>query len=90
MFGGRQGVLSHCVRQPLDDPTYIYVDLSFETSERGAAFQTFLEENVWASRTASPALAGTPEARILTDVEAVELSRTVTRRAAPRPRPPRG
>ena len=62
-------MLSHRVRQPLDDATYIHVDLSFETAERAAAFRTFLEENVWASRTASPALAGAPETRILIDVE---------------------
>ncbi len=67
----KAGVLSHRVRQPLDDATYIYVDLSFETAERAAAFRTFLEENVWPTRAASPALAGAPEARILTDVEAV-------------------
>ena len=67
----KAGVLSHRVRQTFDDATYIYVDLSFETAERAAAFRTFLEENVWASRTASPALAGAPEARILTDVDTV-------------------
>jgi hypothetical protein len=66
----KAGVLSHRVRQPLDDDTYVYIDLSFETAERAATFRTFLEENVWASRTASPALAGAPKARILTDVEA--------------------
>ena len=64
------GVLSHRVRQPVDDASYIYVDLAFETAERAAAFRTFLEENVWASPTASPALAGASEARILADVEA--------------------
>jgi hypothetical protein len=65
----RAGVRSHRVRRPLDDDRYIYVDLSFETAEEAAAFRTFLEEAVWPSRAASPALAGKPEARILTDVE---------------------
>ena len=67
----KAGVVSHRVRQPLDDAAYIYVDLAFETAERAATFRTFLEENVWISRTASPALAGAPEARILTDVDAM-------------------
>ena len=65
----KAGVLAHRVRRPIDDDAYIYVDLVFETAERAAAFRTYLEETVWASPEASPALEGTPKARILTDVE---------------------
>ncbi len=48
---------------------YIYVDLDFDNVEQAAAFQQFLETNVWISREASPALAGTPRARVLTKVD---------------------
>ena len=41
-----------------------------DTVEQAAAFQQFLETNVWTSREASPALAGTPRARVLTKVDA--------------------
>ena len=64
-------MLAHRIRRPVDDDTYIFVDLTFETATRAAAFHTFLEETVWPSRDASPALAGAPVARILTDVEVV-------------------
>ena len=64
------GVRAHRVRRPVDDERYIYVDLDFDSVEQASAFKTFLEEHVWASDDASPALAGTPMARVLTDVEA--------------------
>jgi hypothetical protein len=67
----KAGVLTAHVRRPVDDETYVVVDLTFVTAERAAAFRTFLEENVWASRDASPALAGAPVTRILTDVDVV-------------------
>jgi hypothetical protein len=65
----RAGVLAERVLQPVDDDKYIYVSLDFDGVEQAAAFQNFLETNIWTSREASPALAGTPRARVLTDVD---------------------
>ena len=64
------GVRAQRVRQPVDDDKYIYVTLDFDSVEEAAAFKGFLETNVWASADASPALVGTPTARVLTDVSA--------------------
>jgi hypothetical protein len=64
----KAGVRAQRVRQPLDDDKYIYVDLDFDTVEEAEAFKNFLEKTVWASAEASPALDGTPKARVLTDV----------------------
>ena len=66
----KAGVRSHRVHQPVDDDKYIYVTLDFDRVEQAGAFKSFLEETVWASAEASPALAGTPKARILTEVTA--------------------
>jgi len=65
----KAGVRAHRVRQPVDDDKYICVDLDFDSVEEAAAFQKFLETNVWSSRDASPGLAGDPRARVLTDVD---------------------
>lgn len=64
----KAGVRSHHVRQPVDDDKYIYVTLDFDSVEEAAAFKSFLQTTVWASAEASPALAGTPTARVLTEV----------------------
>ncbi|MGZ4601001.1 MAG: hypothetical protein ACXVGS_14150 [Oryzihumus sp.] len=61
----KAGVRSYAIRRPADDPHYLMVDLEFETHEGAAAFETFLEQRVWSSPTAAPALAGTPRTRIL-------------------------
>ena len=44
------------------------VDLDFPTREQAERFLGFLESTVWASRDSSPALAGTPQTRILEPV----------------------
>ncbi len=64
----RAGVRAQRVRQPVDDDKYIYVALDFDSVEEAAAFKTFLETTVWDSADASPALVGTPTARVLTEV----------------------
>jgi hypothetical protein len=66
----KAGVRSHWVHRPVDDDKYIYVRLDFDTLEEAAGFKAFLERTVWASAEASPALVGTPTARILTEVAA--------------------
>ena len=64
----KAGVRAQRVRQPVDDDKYIYVALDFDTVEEAEAFKSFLETTVWASADASPALEGTPTARVLTEV----------------------
>jgi hypothetical protein len=65
----KAGVKAHRVHQPLDDDNYIYVELDFDNTEQAEAFKGFLETKVWSSADASPALGGTPRARVLTEVE---------------------
>jgi hypothetical protein len=62
------GVRAQRIRQPVDDDRYIYVTLDFDSVEEAEAFKRFLETTVWASAEASPALAGSPRARVLTEV----------------------
>lgn len=64
----KAGVRAQRVRRPVDDDKYIYITLDFDSVEQAAAFKQFLETTVWTSAEASPALGGTPTARILTDV----------------------
>lgn len=64
----KAGVRSQRVHQPVDDDKYIFVTLDFGSVAAATAFKSFLESAVWASAQASPALAGTPRARILTEV----------------------
>ena len=66
------GVRAQRVHQPVDDDKYIYVALDFDGVEQAAAFKHFLETKVWGSAEASPALGGTPTARILTEVTTTE------------------
>ena len=65
----RAGVRAERIRRPVDNDNYIVVDLDFDSVEQAAAFQRFLEQKVWTSPDASPALAGTPRARVLSDVD---------------------
>lgn len=59
------GVCDERVRHPEDDDKYILVDLDFSTREQAQDYLHFLQTTVWASRDSSPALAGTPQARLL-------------------------
>jgi hypothetical protein len=60
-----KGVRSHVVRQPIDDPQFIVVDLEFEESAAAEAFEAFLRTRVWSDPISSPALVGAPMTRIL-------------------------
>ena len=62
------GVRAHRVHQPVDDDKYIYIELEFDDVQAAEAFKGFLEKSVWASAEASPGLAGTPTARVLSEV----------------------
>lgn len=61
----KAGVRSYTIRQPVDDPGYLTLDLEFDTSGQAEAFAGFLHGHVWSSAPSSPALAGTPQTRIL-------------------------
>jgi len=61
----QSGVTHHRVHRPADDPAYIVVDLDFGTAEEAAVFLEFLRNKVWSSPQSAPALAGTPQTRIL-------------------------
>lgn len=66
----KAGVRAQRVHRPVDDERYIHVQLDFDTVEAATAFKRFLETMVWASADASPALQGTPTARVLVAVDA--------------------
>jgi hypothetical protein len=59
------GVQAQRVMHPIDDPSYIVVDLDFTTTEEAQRFLAFLQDNVWSSSAGSPALSGTPQTRLL-------------------------
>jgi hypothetical protein len=63
------GVRSEIVRQPVDDPRFIVIDLDFGTIGEATAFLGFLTSQVWGNRESSPGLAGDPVTRILQPVE---------------------
>ena len=58
------GVRGYRVLRPLDDPHYIKIDLEFDTHAEAEAFRGRLQE-LWGSGRAAPALAGTPQTRIV-------------------------
>ena len=66
----RSGVRRHLVRRPVDDPAYVVIDLDFSTAAEAEAFRDFLQAKVWSSAENSPALIGTPQTKILEQVEA--------------------
>jgi len=61
----KAGVRGFTIRQPVDDPDYLTLDLEFGTAGQAEAFAGFLHGQVWSSATSSPALAGTPQTRVL-------------------------
>lgn len=61
----RSGVRSHVVRQPVEDPRYVLIDLDFDTTAQAEQFLDLLRTRVWANRDNSPALAGALITRIL-------------------------
>jgi hypothetical protein len=59
------GVIAQRVLHPVGDPNYIYVDLDFTTTEEAERFLAFLEKTVWSSSQNAPALAGSPQTKLL-------------------------
>ncbi|MFN8422716.1 MAG: hypothetical protein U0470_04725 [Anaerolineae bacterium] len=66
------GVRSHVIRQPVDDPRYVVIDLDFDSTAAAQAFLDVLRERVWPSQENAPALEGAPTTRILETVESRE------------------
>jgi hypothetical protein len=64
-FRKQSGVLRHRIQRPVDDPQYVVIDLDFDTTDEAEAFVQFLREKVWPSPENAPALAGTPQTKIL-------------------------
>ena len=64
------GVTAHRIHQPHDDAAYVVLQLDFPSIEKAQAFRAFLESRVWSNPGNSPALKGTPRARILIDAPA--------------------
>lgn len=62
------GVTGEAVRHPVDDDRYVVVDLEFGSDEEALSFLEFLRTKVWAVPENSPALDGTPVARVLRSV----------------------
>jgi hypothetical protein len=68
-FRKQSGVLHQRVQQPVGQPDYVVIDLDFGTTAEAEAFLAFLQTKVWSTSENSPALAGTPETKILESVE---------------------
>lgn len=65
----RAGVRRHRVLRPVDDERYVTIDLDFDTVPAAEEFLAFLRTSVWSDPGRSPALAGTPQTRILTPAD---------------------
>jgi hypothetical protein len=59
------GVRGHRLQQPVDDPRYVVIDLEFDTVDQADRFLQFLQTKVWSVPANSPALTGSPQAKIL-------------------------
>jgi hypothetical protein len=68
-FRQQSGVRRHSIQRPADDPNYVVIDLDFDTLGDAETFLDFLQTKVWTSPDNAPALAGTPQAKILDLVE---------------------
>jgi hypothetical protein len=67
----RSGVRRYRVLRPMDDPNYVMIDLDFNSASDAEAFLATMRE-VWRSAAAAPALAGSPQARIVEGGESKE------------------
>jgi hypothetical protein len=61
----KAGVRGHRILRPVDDGQYVVVDLDFQTPAAAEQFLDFLRTKVWTSAQSAPALAGTPQTKIL-------------------------
>jgi hypothetical protein len=58
-------VLAHRISRPVDDPHYVVVELDLASREQAEALLANLQQKVWSSATAAPALQGAPRTRIV-------------------------
>ncbi|MBA3232815.1 MAG: hypothetical protein H0T17_02525 [Propionibacteriales bacterium] len=68
-FREQSGVRRHRVQRPVDDHSYIVIDLDFDTVGEAERFLEFLQTKVWSSGENAPALVGRPETKILEPAE---------------------
>jgi len=70
---GRQqaGTRRHQILRPIDNPNYIIIHLDFESHNEAEAFVARMQ-GIWKSASATPALAGAPQTRILETIESKE------------------
>lgn len=61
----RAGVRDHRIFRPVDDPSYVLIDLDFDSANEAEAFLAALHRDVWRSAAAAPALIGSPRTRLL-------------------------
>jgi hypothetical protein len=66
-FRAAGGVTATAVRQAVDDPTFVAVDLEFGTTEEAVAFLARLETEIWPS---APHLDSRPTVRVMEAVGA--------------------
>ncbi len=59
------GVLAHRISRPVDDPHYVVVELDLASREQAEALLANLQQKVWNSPAAAPALHGAPRTRIV-------------------------
>jgi hypothetical protein len=65
----RAGVVAVRILRPVDDLSFILVDLDFAGRDDAQAFRRFLQTSVWAVPASSPGLAGAPSTAVLDLVE---------------------
>jgi hypothetical protein len=61
----KAGVQAQRIQHPLDDPNHIIVELDFTTTQEAEQFLALLNNQIWSSTDNAPALAGTPQTRLL-------------------------
>ncbi len=64
----RSGVRRYQILRPIDDPNYVMIDLEFDNPRAAEALLAALRE-LWQSPAAMSALAGSPQTRIVEEVE---------------------
>ena len=65
----RAGVRSHRIYQPVGESNHVVIDLDFDAIGDAQRFLEFLQTKVWSSRENAPALVGTPQVKILEQIE---------------------
>lgn len=66
------GVRRYRISRPIDDPAFVMIELDFDSAGEIEAFLATMR-NVWQSPQAAPALLGSPQVRVIEEVESVEL-----------------